>query len=67
MHDAKSSHNLLWFVLQYNFTNSHTAPNPSHISKIYVQTSKWITFPLKIPMKNDQIQIDEYGKVSNLS
>lgn len=25
------------------------------------------TFPLEISMKNDQIQTDEYGKVSNLS
>lgn len=60
----------IYYGLFYNITLQTamgTAPNPSHISKIYVQTSEWIPFPLKIPMKNDQIQIDEYGKVSNLS
>lgn len=35
-------------------------PNPSYISKIHDLPSEWITFPLKISMKNYQIQTDEY-------
>lgn len=42
-------------------------PNPSYISKTHDLPSEWITFPLEISTKNDQIQTDEYGKVSNLS